>query len=368
MKLSDHCSPEESALAVAADMERRAWHSRLPAARMLCDGEAMRARHVAMLTALLVDPSLAWSGSRPGGCAGQGSIGHQQQARPAHSQQCIVQDLEASDDECGLPLAVLLEHYSLLPRGVDPCEASAHEQDDTSSAVTRLHKQSSSDSSTVSRLSAMAGCDGSRGISASDSDIRISVADLATACGRGPRTMAVLAYILGIAKDESSLAADLRDLEGKLRGLLLIMTAERVAGCLLLLNLGAVASELEGAAAAQLTRVGSAVAAAGVTRLHGRLAALHGDLVKCVRVSWGWGPRFGAVGGRLKACCRGVWEGFVDAQRELCHVLEAWLPGLAFKVLWSHLLLTRYWRYPGSALPLTTQQFSRCVTAAKRPC
>jgi uncharacterized membrane-anchored protein len=94
-------------------------------------------------------------------------------------------------------------------------------------------------------------------------------------------------HVLGLARAEAALASDLRGLQARLTGLPLTLSAERVAGCLLLLNLPQLAAELEGSAAAALRHAHASPAAPGVAQLARVVQGLQQHLLACVRVSGG---------------------------------------------------------------------------------
>ncbi|GBF98533.1 hypothetical protein Rsub_11863 [Raphidocelis subcapitata] len=237
-------TPEEAALAASGDMERRAWHGQLPAAQALWDGE-LQPRHTAMLAALLLD-------LRGGPPAALASVGG-----------------SAADDECGLPLGELMHRYALVTRGKQDGEASP-----LGAATTNATTEGASGSS--------GGSGGEQGHACP-----VSAAELVAVCSRGARSKTVLAHVLGLARAEAALASDLRGLQARLMGLPLTLSAERVAGCLLLLNLPQLAAELEGSAAAALRHAHASPAAPGVAQLARVVQGLQQHLIACVRVSGG---------------------------------------------------------------------------------
>lgn len=247
-------------MAAACALERRAWHTRLPAARALCgrtddgnggdgDGAPLRPRHVAMLAALLL----------PGSATGRGG------ARPTGGDGLD----PGGDEDCGLTLEQLLSSYGLLPRGGgDACS------------------DAELDAAPASAGGACGGAGGDGGVGW-DGGVRgvISAADLATACSAGPRARGALDQIAQIARSERDLARNLVALDASLRAARLRLSGGRVSGCLLLFNLGDLSSDLEGRRSKVLDRAGRATGAPGVAAKLERVGRLRAGLAACVRVS-----------------------------------------------------------------------------------
>jgi hypothetical protein len=193
---------------------------------------------------------------------------------------------DALDEECGLSLEQLLGSYALLPRGagdangsegVGPPALPPKGGGGSGDALQECEGRQVDGSNSTS-------LGGAARLEASGGSF-LSAADLATACSRGPRAMGVLASVLRIAAAEAELNTELGGIEAALRLLRLRLSRGRMAGCLLLLNLGQLSGELEGAAAGALRRAAGAFGAPGVAARLAGVGALRARLAGCVRVS-----------------------------------------------------------------------------------